>query len=75
MSTELWALDFLESIYENALVIALHEVVLKVEQPFEIVVEYMGTDKKFPASMAFLFIRRGDRLWNTKVFTWDGYSM
>ena len=35
---------FLESIYENALVIALHQTGLKLEQQFEIVVEYIGKE-------------------------------
>jgi len=35
---------FLESIYENALVIALHQMGLKVEQQVEIIVEYIGTE-------------------------------
>jgi len=35
---------FLESIYENALVIALHRTGLKLEQQFEIVVEYIGKE-------------------------------
>lgn len=35
---------FLESIYENALVIALHQMGLKVEQQVEIIVEYIDTE-------------------------------
>ena len=35
---------FLESIYESALVIALHQMGLKVEQQVEIIVEYAGME-------------------------------
>ena len=35
---------FLESIYENALVIAIRQIGLKVEQQVEIIVEYAGKE-------------------------------
>lgn len=36
---------FLGPIHENALLIALHQANMKVEQPYEIDVEYIGMDK------------------------------
>lgn len=56
---------FIESIYENALVIELRNRGLEVEQQIEVPVEYEGVE--VGRHRLDLFATRNDRSWNSKA--------